>query len=193
MAIKVAILDIFGFLQRKKIGFLELDCVTSEDITMSSNVTQSPIETGESITDHVYNEPLQLRIEAIVSDSDPVRQLRRVLNIVPNTDPRFVIPRLDAYESLRDLWKGKAPVDVVTGLELFSNMLVTNISIPRTVEDGNSLRFTVDMIQIETKDSVFQNNKSKRSNVGRKQGAIANNSVEKVAGSVLDKLKGVGI
>jgi hypothetical protein len=183
VAIKIALLDVTGQALRKKIGFLELDCVISEDITMSNSVTQSPIETGESISDHVYNDPLQLRLEAIISDSDPQRQERQQLTNSPT-----VSARLEAYEALRDLWRAKQPVDVVTGLETFTNMVVTNISIPRENADGDSIKFNVDLIQVEIKESVFQKDKRKRSNVGRKQGTIANESLVNKASGTLEQL-----
>lgn len=183
MAIKVALLDVTQQNLKKKIGFLELDCVMNEDITMSSNVTESPIETGESISDHVYNEPLQLRLEAIISDSDPQRLERQKQNNSPITSAR-----LEAYEALRDLWEAKQPVDVVTGLETFSNMVVTNISIPRENADGDSIKFNVDIKQVKIKDSVFQKDKRKRANVGRKQGTIANQSIQTKASGTLEQL-----
>jgi hypothetical protein len=82
MATKVAILDALGVIQRKRIGFLELDCVMFEGINMVNTVTASPIETGESVTDHMFNEPLELTMDCIISDDDPTRFLQNAISPV---------------------------------------------------------------------------------------------------------------
>jgi len=179
MAVKIALLDVFGLMVRKKIGFLELDAVVSETINLNNTVTSAPIETGETVTDHVYNEPLELSMECIISDSDIVRSVNSQINQVA---------RIQAYESLVDLWKAKSPVDVVAGYEVYSNMLITSISIPRANEDGDSIRFTASFIQANILESVFLSNKSGRVNVGRKQGTIASNSISSIAKRTIERL-----
>ena len=181
--IKIALLDVFGLRTRKKIGFLELDAVINETINLNNTVTTAPIESGESITDHVYNQPLELSLECIVSDSDIIRQFSQF------TSETGQLARIEAYETLLDMWKAKSPVDVVAGFEIYSNMLVNSISIPRSNEDGDSLRFTVDFTQATILESLFLSNKSGRVNIGRKQGTIASNSISAIASKVLERLK----
>ena len=187
MAIKIAILDVLGLLARKKIGFLELDAVISENITLNNTVTSAPIETGENVTDHVYNEPLELSMECIISDSDVVRSFKRLATV----DSLEQVPtaRIEAYETLLDLWKARSPIDVVAGFEVYSNMLVTSISIPRSNDDGDSIRFSVNFIQANILQSVFLSDKSGRVNVGRKQGVIASNSISAIAQRTLERLR----
>jgi hypothetical protein len=180
MTVKIALLDVFGLLVRKKIGFLELDAVISETINLNNTVTSAPIETGENVTDHVYNEPLELSMECIVSDSDIVRSISLQANPVA---------RIQAYESLVDLWKAKTPVDVVAGYEVYPNMLITSISIPRANDDGDSIRFNVSFLQANILDSLFLSDKSGRVNVGRKQGVIASNSISAIAQRTIERLR----
>lgn len=180
MAIKVALLDVFGLLVRKKIGFLELDAVISETINLNNTVTSAPIETGENVTDHVYNEPLEFSMECIISDSDVIR----AFSFQPNP-----VARIQAYESLVDMWKGRTPLDVVAGYEVYPNMLITSISIPRANENGDSIRFTVSFLQANILESVFLSDKSGRVNVGRKQGTIASNSITAIAQRTLERLR----
>jgi hypothetical protein len=193
MATKVAILDALGVIQRKRIGFLELDCVMFEGINMVNTVTASPIETGESVTDHMFNEPLELTMDCIISDDDPTRFLQNAISPVlslinQESIQEQVSARTAAYETLRDLWKNKGVIDVVTGFETFSNMAITSISIPRENEDGRSLKFTVNMIQITILPSEYASQVGGFVNTGRQQGSIANNSVEAVSTRVLSKL-----
>lgn len=205
MSTKIAILDALGVTQRKRIGFLELDCVMAETINMANGVTSAPIETGESVTDHMFNEPLQLTIDAIISDDDPTRFIQSPeflvglgTSLLPDSlvrqagrasilsTPRPV--RLEAYEALRDLWQNKGVIDVVTGFETFSNMAITNIDIPRENEDGRSIKFTVNMIQITILPSAYASSSGAFVNTGRQQGTIANNSVENIARRILARL-----
>ena len=179
MSMKIAVLDILGVLARKKIGFIELDAVVGETITFNNTVTSAPIESGESITDHVFNQPLELSLECIISEADIVRQF---------TDSAAPKARIEAYESLKDLWRSKAPVEVVAGYETYTNMLVGNITIPRTNADGNSIRFNVSLVQATILDSALSSSKRKRAKKGRKQGVIANNSIEAVAKRIKERL-----
>lgn len=183
MSTKIAILDALGVTQRKRIGFLELDCVMAETINMANGVTSAPIETGESVTDHMFNEPLQLTIDAIISDDDPTRFIQAALGLAPRASAR-----IEAYETLKDLWQNKGVIDVVTGFETFSNMAITNIDIPRENEDGRSIKFTVNMIQITILPSAYASSSGAFVNTGRQQGSIANNSVESIATRILARL-----
>jgi hypothetical protein len=199
MSTKIALLDALGLTQRKRIGFLELDCVMAETINMANGVTSAPIETGESVTDHMFNEPLQLTMDVIISDDDPTRFLEQftspILGLLENGVQGFqqglqpqISARLEAYETLRDLWRNKGVVDVVTGFETFSNMAITNIDIPRDNEDGRSIKFTVNMIQITILPSTFTSEQGGFINTGRQQGTIANNSIEAIGTRILNRL-----
>jgi hypothetical protein len=183
MSTKIALLDALGLTQRKRIGFLELDCVMGETINMANGVTSAPIETGESVTDHMFNEPLQLTMDVIISDDDPTRVIQNAIGIAPRASAR-----IEAYETLRDLWQNKGVVDVVTGFETFSNMAITNIDIPRDNEDGRSIKFTVNMIQITILPSTFTSEQGGFINTGRQQGTIANNSIEAIGTRILNRL-----
>jgi hypothetical protein len=87
------------------------------------------------------------------------------------------------------MWKGRTPLDVVAGYEVYPNMLITSISIPRANEDGDSIRFNVSFIQANILESVFLSDKSGRVNVGRKQGTIASNSITAIAQRTLERLR----
>jgi hypothetical protein len=178
MVTKVAVLDTHNLFARKKIGFLELDAVLNETITLSNTITSSPIETGERITDHIYNEPLELSLDCIVSESDPLRA----------AEGQKRTTRMEAYETLRDIWQSKTPIDVVAGYEVYTNMLVSSISIPRTNTDGDSIRFTVNFSQATILESLFLKDKTGRVTLGRKQPKQAPVAVSTIAINTLERL-----
>lgn len=49
--------------------FIEVDAVTREQPTMSSQITDHPVETGANISDHVRAEPLKLEIEGVITNT----------------------------------------------------------------------------------------------------------------------------
>jgi hypothetical protein len=54
-----------------------------------------------------------------------------------------------AFEYLQELRRNKIPFTVVTRLKRYEDMILTRISVPQNTDDGNSLRFTATMEQIE--------------------------------------------
>ena len=57
---------------KTKIGDLVIDVCTKENIKFSSTVTEHPLETKESVNDHIYKNSRKLRIEGFITDS-PLR------------------------------------------------------------------------------------------------------------------------
>ena len=110
----------------KTIGLLQVDAFTREVITFKSDVTENPIETGAIITDHVVNRPTGLRVNGTV------RYQNRAL----------------AYNLLVSLHQRRQPVFVVTGLQTFLNMAITELTFPREVDSANSLEFTCEFRQL---------------------------------------------
>jgi hypothetical protein len=182
----ITILSATGILDKKKIGSLAIDCVVDENITLSTNVTTAPIETGESVADHVYNNPIKLNFTGIVSDSDPARALQ---NATSTTTSGFKqMPRLEAYETLVQLWQNKTPIDVVMGLETYTNMMIENLSIPNNADTGDALFFTADLKQVTLLDRVASLTTGGKVNKGRKQGTVASNSQQNVINRIRTRL-----
>lgn len=196
----ITILSATGILDKKKIGSLAIDCVVEENITLSTNVTTAPIETGESVTDHAFNEPLKLSVTGVVSDSDPARALQNISNIAKTvkTNPSVILstikntyktlPRLEAYETLRQMHLERTPIDVVMGLETYTNMMIENISIARNADSGDALFFTCDMIQLNILDRVATVTTGGKVNKGRKQGTVASNRQYNVLNKIRQRL-----
>jgi hypothetical protein len=182
----ITILSATNILDKKKIGSLAIDCVVDENITLSTNVTTAPIETGESVTDHAFNEPLKLSVTGIVSDSDPARALQNATTTT--TSGIKSLPRLEAYETLRQMHIERTPIDVVMGLETYTNMMIENINIARNADSGDALFFSCDMIQVTLLDRVARLTTGGKVNKGRKQGTVASNSQQNVINRIRTRL-----
>ncbi len=125
----------------KVIGILPIDAFTQETITLSSEVTDHPVETGGVVTDHIKNNPVGLRVTGVV------RASRRGL----------------AFNILTALHERRAPVAVVTGLQTFQRMAITHLEIPREARTASSFQFTAEFKQItfvesEISDAPAQDN-----------------------------------
>lgn len=128
------------------IGNIELDATLREIHERSNTVTDHPIETGSSITDHVFSEPKRLLIEGEVTDS-PIIIFGGAL--AGGLSERS----LEAYEQLVALHEAREALDVVTGYEVYGQMVMTSLIVPREQRTGRRLRFTAEFRHVTTVDT----------------------------------------
>lgn len=58
-----------------------LDCTISINTSVSTKVTQHPVESGFDVSDHIIRNPLQLKISGVISESPPA-PLFNVINAI---------------------------------------------------------------------------------------------------------------
>ncbi len=134
-----------------RIGEVRLDAAVREEHVASARVTESPVESGAKISDHVVLEPQTLNIDGVITDT-PVYLHPASQN---EDDGLLTVPlassgsrAIDAFEALRRLLEARAPLTVVTGLHVYENMVLTNVSVPREPESGLALRFSAELRQV---------------------------------------------
>lgn len=152
---------------RTSISGVVLDAVLTEDHVYNSRVTNYPIEDGRIISDHIINEPDTLQITGVVSD----------------TPLSFLAPfnrSVNAFNTLVEIHNRREMITVVTGIKIYTNMVMTSFQVPRNVQSGQSLTFVIDLqkIIIDTTVRVIinQNNPFNRvpNTIPREQVADAN-------------------
>jgi hypothetical protein len=81
-----------------------------------------------------------------------------------------------AYQELKKLTKAKQPLDVVLGLETFTNMAITSFSIDREAETGANLPFTMEFrkLKIVHSDTTQINASGKDGPSGDQTGGTTN-------------------
>lgn len=160
--------------KKAQIGALILDASISENHERSANLSQSPIEDGSLVTDHVTLNPLKLTLNGIISDvplSDVGSLIGSGVGTVSSTigeslggiagaaaalgvgsvaslvseSPRDV---QDAFKYLNELWKNRTPFTVVTALTRYQDMIITNITFPRSATIGGGLQFNIQLEQV---------------------------------------------
>lgn len=134
------------------IGELILDARISEDHQRSNDVTQYPVEFGSPVTDHVRNRPLVLTMTGMVSDA-PIEYLEFSEDL--NREESGETRSRGAYDQLISIYESKDVVDVQTTLDLYTNMVIQDLTIPRNSGVGAELRFTATLIQISKARTEF--------------------------------------
>lgn len=137
----MALLDLIfsgGPPKLNSIGSIVIDATIRENHELSAEVTEHPVESGSTISDHIFNAPIRVLLEGEVTDS-PVQ----LFNF--SVGER----RLEAYAQFLEIRKAREPVTLVTGLSVYSDMVMTSLSMPQEVGTGKRLQFTAEFQQIE--------------------------------------------
>lgn len=144
--------------QLAQIDSLVLDASVSESHTVEVQITDHPVEQGVDVTDHRRRKPRQLTIEGIVSNT-PLPQVSDPTTLVTVGNVTFqslsagstadTVPALNAYQTLLALADSPKLITVITALQTYENMTLSNLSVPRDASVGQSLHFTATLREIK--------------------------------------------
>lgn len=158
-------------------GGIEIDCSIKETHSRESPASQFPLEDGSVISDNIILNPETLEIEGFVSDSPldlaasittaavsalgtkmgPLGSAALVAGYSQSISTLFELitgeesdsPPQKAFKTLKILQLSKIPLIVVTTLHRYADMYIKNISVPRDVNSGQGLSFTIQFVQLE--------------------------------------------
>lgn len=142
-----------------RLGTVELDATVSETHSAASDVTQHPVEAGANVVDHVRPKPRTLVLEAIVTDT-PVPNAA-----APQGEWRAQPGRAAAaWETLMRLREARQPLTVVSLLGVYENMVIQDLTVPRTTQTGgdigapagSALHFTATLLQVRVVSSQYE-------------------------------------
>lgn len=125
---------------KTNIGGYFFDGFISIDHTISTQITEHPVETGASIVDHAYVKPAELAMTIIVSDVHG--------SIVPGQFSGSSARHINAWNLLKQIQADRIPVSVLTKLGLYDNMLIERLSTTDNFESYNSLKADVVLREI---------------------------------------------
>lgn len=103
----------------RSIGPVFIDVVVEESAEASMEIPSHPVERGAKISDHAWRLPNTLQMTNICQDV---------------TGP---------WRALQDIMATAEPFDILTGFDLFENMMIESIKPQRDVVWGNVLFHTV--------------------------------------------------
>ena len=136
------------------IGTLQCDCIVDHVTTVSSQVTEHPIEGGFVIADHVSRQPMKLSVTVIITPT-PVSYFR----IMGGSNPDRLGEASAYFEQVH--LKGE-PITIVLPDRICENMVMTSCPLPRNVQNGFCYRLGlefshVDIVNQKTEEIPEQN------------------------------------
>ena len=171
-----------------------LDATLSHNIRRSANVAEFPIESGSQISDHIQEEAIEVTVEGFVSNN-PVSLLS--LGVFPQQD---ATRSKSAYDALVQTFDKKELVQIQSELEVFDNMAMRSLEVPRDRTNFNALQFTAEFRQIvkigtqvvELKTDV-EELATPSQDLGKQTPAAANTEETTESSTLLQLLQGVGV
>lgn len=152
---------------QRQMGSLPLDVVIRENHNSKLKITSNPIETGSDVTDHAYVEPKELELEAIMAGMA--------------ANPAAVAA---SYQSIIALQATREPFALVTGLMVYKNMLIEEVSVQRDKGNATILFFTArlkEVIIVDTQSSAGDSSEDGKK--GNKSSKLSKGSTSKGATS----------
>lgn len=138
-----------------------IDTITSIDPVFSSVITQHPVESNSSITDHRYRVNPVFAIEGYISGHPHYGENPFTDNLVDAnlSNPPTTLstgnpftpsnPRVQAaYDILKAANESNEPLTLVTELERYDNCLITRLSLPQSVAMSESLHVSITLEQV---------------------------------------------
>lgn len=159
---------------KTNIGGFFFDAYLRLDHTRKTKITQHPVETGAAITDHAYVEPAELIIEVGMSDS--------CVSFIQGQFNQRYSRSVSAIDTLWKLQEQRIPMDVLTRLKLYKNMLIEVISVPDDWQTLNSLKATVTLREIIVAEvkTVTMNNGGASTSASPQKTATTNKGTQQV-------------
>jgi hypothetical protein len=106
------------------ISYLMLDVLTTENLSLPSDVTKYPIEDGSGdFTDHITAHNEEIKITGMISSAT---------SFGIEFGPLCYSKMIDAIDQLRKMHKARTTVTVVTGLGKYEDMAFTDMTIDRS-------------------------------------------------------------
>lgn len=115
----------------------DADLTIEELHERSAEVTQHPVESGGTISDHVILQPERLRLEGFVTDA----RLR---------NPEATRTQ-SAFADLDAAWSSGQIVQVITARKTYQDMIITRLDLP--YDRPESMQFLIELQQIKIVDA----------------------------------------
>lgn len=166
---------------RGKIGSVMIDATINDGVSYSSEVSKFPVEDGSFISDHITIDPYAVDIRGVITDTP---------FFLPDTDENANFKNGEesrvksAYESLLALYSNKEPFNVVTGLDVYTNVFFTAFDVSRDANTGAALVFEAKFQKILFATPVIVKIPKETIRVGKKDLAVSD--VNKGAGQSSD-------
>jgi len=142
-----------------KVGSVELDLILDEEHSKSAQVTENPLQDGRAISDGIFLELQEGSLTGLVTNHS-VKLAEERAKQLDLQDSETLMAEAENYQlenrakqawlDLKAVMDAKQPVTIVTSLEVYDNVAITNISTERNGDSGDALEIKVSFSQILT-------------------------------------------
>ncbi len=141
---------------------LYFDTHTQEDHLYSTRLTRKPVEFGANITDNIFVQPVVVKCNVLLSDSQTLVSFARGLSDSPFD---LINRKADGLLRLRQLQATRQPFRLITGLASYEDMFLVEIDAGITKESQTTLSasLTFEQVIIVGDSNVFNNNTAEHS------------------------------
>ncbi len=140
----------FSVFYRKEgytVGDLQFDLILSEDHALTSKVSSHPVEGNSDITDHIQNQLRVGKLRGLVTNH-PIQEFPKDRKSATIPDPSAQGRAGIAWEICKGIWTKRQIVTVVTCLEIYPDVAITDMSTKRDSETGEALEIEVSFQQV---------------------------------------------
>lgn len=120
------------------VASIDFDALLEENHEWSNEVSTSPVENGSPVADHIIPNPDKFRCTAMISDS----------SIFGFTDGDNESLTQKTFNLIRQLHKDRQTITVYTKYFQYDDMAISNVGIPRSSSNGDSLSFNLEFINL---------------------------------------------
>lgn len=145
----------------RTIGPVPCDIFVREKHESQLTITDNPVEFGAAVSDHAYMEPKRL-----------------TLDILAGSKPNMIAASAATLQALHALQAQREPIQVVTGLSVYNDMLIERVTANRDATYSQVLIATVELREVIRVDT--QTRAARSDERGRARGQ-SNLSREKLA------------
>jgi hypothetical protein len=149
----MALVSVSGKFGGPRIASIVLDATLTEQHEREAETTDSPVESGAAITDHIRIKPNVLTLEGIVSDT-PLMKPEDLDREGIDASPKGLGRSELALEALEELFKKRELISVFTKVSTYTSMVITKLSIPRAANIGDALRFSATFKEIHIAETT---------------------------------------
>lgn len=142
-----------------KVGSVEIDLILDEEHSKSAQVTENPLQDGRAISDGIFLELQEGSLTGLVTNHS-VKLAEKRAEQLELQDSETLMAEAKNYQlenrakqawvDLKAVMDAKQPVTIVTSLEVYDNVAITNISTERNGDSGDALEIKVSFRQILT-------------------------------------------
>jgi len=135
---------------------VEPDVSVTESHVRQAQVTEHPVEDGSVIGDHKIYKPKVISLTAVISDT-PLGLLQLVAQVFQNPFATKTVSQ-KGWDNLNKMYSEDEPIEIITGLESYTNMHIENLVANRNANTTGGVSFRARFKEIkvvETKTTSF--------------------------------------